>query len=197
MDHLLIKFQVLNNFDFESETLKYDFRVPTDGYEMPYGLAYNIFIYSVSLTATNANLNSSHVNTVLQIASWIQTTGTGKFTYSAPAKLISDNVVEDNFDGAAFLKQAFYEVAGAGSDPNFCTTYFPTKGTVCSATPYNIQSQILLRQILLLFHISMLLLLLICLAFFEHWSQICIKTAQITTVIAITTQHLRRHHQQV
>jgi hypothetical protein len=114
------------NFNFQEDTLAYDFKVPTSGYEMPYGFAYNIFIYSVSSTAAAAStpLSSSQVNTVLKIATWIQTIGSGMFTYAAPAKMVNNVVVEDNYDGAAFLKQAFYEVAAAGSDASFCSTYF-------------------------------------------------------------------------
>ena len=126
------------NFDFESDTLKYDFKVPTSGYEMPYGFAYNIFIYSVSTSAAAAGLTSSTVNTVLKIASWIKTTGNGKFTYTAPAKLLNSVVTTDNYEGSAFLKQAFYEVAGAGNAGSaagtFCGTSAYRPSTISAAT---------------------------------------------------------------
>lgn len=129
------------NFNFEQDTLAYDFKVPTSGYEMPYGFAYNIFMYSLSASAQAASLTSSTVNTVLKIATWIKTTGSGKFTYASPAKLSSNVVVEDNYGGAAFLKQAFYEVAAAGLDASFCTTYFASTSAACrAALVYNYNS---------------------------------------------------------
>ena len=123
-----------DNFDYESDTLKFDFKTPTSGYEVPYGFAYNTFIYSISTTATAASLASASVNSVLKIASYISNSpGTGKFTYAAPAKMGSSSVIEDNFDGAAFLKQAFYEVAAAGTDASFCSTYFSSTINACKA----------------------------------------------------------------
>jgi len=126
------------NFDFESDTLKYDFKTPTTGYEMPYGFAYNTFIYATGTAAAAALLDSTDVDSVFKIATWIKTTnGSLKFTYGAPAKMSGTTVVEDNYDGAAFLKQAFYEVGKAGSDANFCSTYFSSNLANCQALKYS------------------------------------------------------------
>ncbi len=84
--------------DIESKpTLTYDFTVPVDGQESPWGMAQLTFYY-------DSEILSAPPTTLADLAEWVEE-NPGRFTYAAPP----------NFIGTTFLKQVLY---GVVDDPD-------------------------------------------------------------------------------
>lgn len=90
----------LPNFELtapdQNPGVRFDFTVPTDGLEAPYGSAQLVFIHDAEITPEPPK-------TLRALAAWAEA-NPGRFTYPAPP----------DFLGSTFLKQALIELTGAG-----------------------------------------------------------------------------------
>ena len=92
------------NYDYQADTIKYDFGLPTNGFEMPYNEAQVIFCYDSSY------LNVSSIQDIGLLLTWIQN-NPGKFTYAAPRYLDSTGEADHDYTGSAFIRHIFYSIA--------------------------------------------------------------------------------------
>lgn len=92
------------NFDFNSDVIKYDFGLATDGYEMPYNEAQCVFCYNT------AKVSSSSMSTIDTLLAWIKA-NPGRFTYAAPRYKDAAGEFDHDYTGSAFIRHIFYSIA--------------------------------------------------------------------------------------
>ncbi len=92
------------NFDFSSDTIKYDFGLATDGYEMPYNAAQVVFCYN------SAKVAQTSISNIKDLIDWIKA-NPGRFTYAAPRYKDASGEFDHDYTGSAFIRHIFYYVA--------------------------------------------------------------------------------------
>jgi len=99
------KLPTSSNFDFHSDSLKYDFGRVTKGYEMPYNMAQVVFIYN------SKYFKSGLPQTIDDLVTWIKGDGNGKFTYPRPSTDCTNPTSADctyDFTGSVFIRHFLY-----------------------------------------------------------------------------------------
>jgi putative spermidine/putrescine transport system substrate-binding protein len=94
------------NYDFNSNAVKYDFGITTNGYEMPYNLAQVVFIYDTK------RFPSGPPQSMAELVTWVQE-NPGKFTYPAPCQTTDCEVYD--YTGSAFIRHFLYEFGPTGT----------------------------------------------------------------------------------
>jgi putative spermidine/putrescine transport system substrate-binding protein len=92
------------NYDFQSDAIKYDFGLTTNGYEMPYNEAQVVFIYD------SAKVNASSISDMDALLAWVKT-NPKKFVYPSPYFLDDSGTdFDSDYTGSVFIRQVFYNV---------------------------------------------------------------------------------------